>query len=231
MILSFKKISSSMKMAAYLKYADISALGSHLWMAECRKCDSKKDLDILNKLVALVRWLRFNRWKEQGQAFSRWEDAQFAQFLKLRMRPQDTSAFLRVAQWTRENKNKYNRKIRELAGTEENYLCIRREIDRVEKQLQRARTLGAEARLTLVDWLSTLNYFHWQCAYCESKPFHVMSHLVQMPHGGTTSENCIPACSSCRTKRQENKRVQEYVSSLQGGTKKGTVTNDWSKPQ
>src|SRR5579872_3868966 len=44
----------------------------------------KKDLDILNKLVALLRWLRFNRQKEQGQTFSRWKDGQLAQFLKLR---------------------------------------------------------------------------------------------------------------------------------------------------
>src|SRR5207249_12127880 len=44
----------------------------------------KKDLDILNKLVALLRWLRFNRWKEQGQTFSRWKNGQLAQLLKLR---------------------------------------------------------------------------------------------------------------------------------------------------
>src|SRR2546428_4664464 len=146
------------------------------------------------------------------------------------MIPQDTQALFGVAQWIRENKNKYNRKIRELAGTEENYIFIRRELDRVEMQLQRARTVGAEATLTLVDWLTTLDYFHWQCAYCESRPFQVMSYIIHMPDGGTTPENCMPACHSCKMKRPENERVQEYLSILKDGSEKTEMDNGLLPP-
>src|SRR5438874_10825066 len=135
----------------------------------------------------------------------------FVQGRKILLIPQDTQALFRVAQWTIDNKRKVVKTIRELAGTEENYLIIVREIDRVKAQLQRARTIHAEATLTLVDWLTTLEYFHWQCAYCASKPFQVLSHLIQLPLGGTTPENCVPACYACRTsKKTENARVQAY---------------------
>jgi len=133
------------------------------------------------------------------------------------MIPQDSQALFRVAQWILENKRRVVKKVREVAGTEENYLIIIREIDRVESQLRRARTMHAEATLTLMDWLNTLEYFHWQCAYCESRSFQVMSHVIQLPMGGTTPDNCVPGCYGCRAskKKGENKRVQAYLSSLQ----------------
>jgi hypothetical protein len=131
------------------------------------------------------------------------------------MIPPDIEALFRVAQWTLESKRKTVQAIRELAGTEENYLIIIREIDRVEGQLRRARTMHAEATLTLVDWLTTLEYFHWQCAYCASRPLQVMSHYIQLPRGGTTPDNCVPACYRCRAYRKaENARVQEYFANL-----------------
>lgn len=115
------------------------------------------------------------------------------------MIPRDTHALFRVAQWTIDSKRKAVKTVRELAGTEENYLLITREIDRVEGQLRKARAMHAEATLTLVDWLTTLEYFHWQCAYCVSGPFQVMSHHIQLPRGGTTPDNCVPSCCGCRT--------------------------------
>jgi hypothetical protein len=114
------------------------------------------------------------------------------------MTPEDKEALFRVAQWTIENKHKRVETIREIAGTEENYLRIIREINRVEAQVFRARALRAEATLTLVDWLMVLEAFHWQCAYCQAKPFQVMSYLIPLPGGGTTASNCVPACYSCR---------------------------------
>src|ERR1700694_5849506 len=97
------------------------------------------------------------------------------------MRPEDKQVLFQVAQWYIENKHKRLEQIRQLAGSEEHYLILRKEIDRVDAQLRRARTLHAEATLTLVDWLTTLDDFNWLCAYCQVKPFQVMSHFVLLP--------------------------------------------------
>jgi hypothetical protein len=133
------------------------------------------------------------------------------------MRPGDKQILFQVAQWYIENKYKRLEQIRQLVVSEEMYLVLRKEIDRVDAQLRRARTLHAEATLTLVDWLMTLDDFDWQCAYCLAKPFQVMSHFVLLPTGGTTPDNCIPACSGCgrsqrsRSRRKGHDRVQEYL--------------------
>ena len=129
-----------------------------------------------------------------------------------RMTPEDKQALFRVAQWVTCNR-KIVKTIRQLAETEENYLVIIREIDRVEGQLNHARTLGADATLTLEEWLITLEDFDWRCAYCQSKPFQVMSHMIPLPQGGTVPENCIPACYGCiRHRRNEHirRRLQTY---------------------
>jgi len=99
-----------------------------------------------------------------------------------------------------------------MAGTEEDYHIVIREIDRVNAQIFRARAMHVEATLTLMDWLITLEYFHWQCAYCASMPFQVMSLVVPLPEGRVTADNCVPACYSCRTsKKRENTRVLAYL--------------------
>ena len=131
------------------------------------------------------------------------------------MRAEDRQVILSVAQWIMHHKHKHVRTVRELAGTEENYLLLIREVDRVEAQLFKARSLGAVATLTIVEWLLTLNDFNWLCAYCQMKPFQVMSRVVPLPQGGTTVENCVPACYSCgrsgKKKKRENTRIQTYL--------------------
>ncbi len=128
------------------------------------------------------------------------------------MRPQNIQVLFRVAQWTMENKRKTVKIIRELSETEENYLIIIREIDRVNTHLEKSKAINAEATLTLIDWLTTLEYFQWQCAYCASKPFQVMSHFIPLPRGGTTPDNCVPSCYSCKTYgKTENMRLQAYL--------------------
>ena len=127
------------------------------------------------------------------------------------MTPQDTQILFRVAQWVSNGNRKVVKTIRQLAETEENYLLIIREIDRVEAQLARARSLGSEATLTLIEWLITLEDFHWQCAYCQSGPFQVMSHVVPLPAGGTITENCVPACYRCSSQSKKNKQSYMHV--------------------
>jgi hypothetical protein len=140
------------------------------------------------------------------------------------MTPDDRQILFRVAQWVDGNR-KVVKTIRQLAETEENYLIIIREVDRVKAQLEHARTLGAAASLTMVEWLTTLEDFGWRCAYCQSKPFRVMSHMVPLPRGGTVPENCVPACYGCRNRHIGNEcvraRLQTYLSGRKnkvGGT-------------
>ncbi|GHO97725.1 hypothetical protein KSF_077730 [Reticulibacter mediterranei] len=126
------------------------------------------------------------------------------------MTPEDRQVLFHVAQWTLEHRYFRVEMIRQLAGTEENYLIIMKEIDRVKAQLKRARTLAADATLTVVDWVQILERFEWQCAYCQEKPFEVMSHIIPLPRGGTTPENCVPSCYSCSSgtrKRYARRRL------------------------
>lgn len=132
--------------------------------------------------------------------------------------PEDRQILFRVAQWTHEQKYFRVQKLRQLAGTEENYRILIREIDRVKAQVQRARTLEADATLTLVDWLMTLEQFDWCCAYCASKPFEVMSHVIPLPRGGTTPDNCVPACYSCSTGKRKM-RARHHVEAWLAGNR------------
>ena len=118
------------------------------------------------------------------------------------MAPEDMQTLFDTALWIMSSKRNVLSKVRQLAGTEENYLLLVRELDRVTAQMVRARSLHAEATLTLVDWLVTLNRFHWQCAYCQERAFQVMIHHVPLPEGGTTASNCFPACCRCRSRRK-----------------------------
>ena len=129
------------------------------------------------------------------------------------MTPEDRDALFHTARWTLGKKRLIVKQVRQLAGTEENYLFLIREIDRVKSQVERAKMLNAEATLTLIGWLTTLEMFDWHCAYCQSKPFQVMSHIVPLPHGGTTPENCVPACYSCSSKGKTStrERLQTYL--------------------
>jgi len=96
-----------------------------------------------------------------------------------RMLSPDRQTLLEVAQWIATHRNRRS-SIRQFAVTEENYLCLIQELDRVENQCSRARTVHAASTLTLVEWLETLEYFHWRCAYCQEKPFQVMSHYLDL---------------------------------------------------
>jgi len=95
--------------------------------------------------------------------------------------------------------------IRRLARSEEKYRMIIREVDRVKAQLLYARSDNAAATLTVREWFTILDRFSWKCAYCGEKPFQVMSHVIIRSEGGTTAENCVPACHSCISK--PNKKV------------------------
>jgi hypothetical protein len=128
------------------------------------------------------------------------------------MTPEERQIFFRVAQWVDEGNRRVVQAIRDLAETEENYLIIIREIDRLAGQITNARIRKVRATLTLTDWFITLEDFNWLCAYCQSKPFQVMCHVLPLQVGGTTPENCVPACySCCRYRKKGDLRVQTYL--------------------
>jgi len=78
------------------------------------------------------------------------------------------------------------------------------ELDKVSAQIRRAMDAGVEASLIVEDWLETLDYFLWQCAYCRG-PYEVIEHFIPIAlGGGTTYLNCVPACMSCNNRKDSH---------------------------
>ena len=128
----------------------------------------------------------------------------------------DRQMLQRVVEELIDNPRRSVQRIRELAETEENYLIIIREIDRLEGQLLCARRLQVEATLSLVEWFEVLEYFQWRCAYCQIRPFQIMSHIAPLSQRGTTYQNCIPACCHCRgSKQKEYSAIKKYLARFQ----------------
>ncbi len=97
----------------------------------------------------------------------------------------------------------------------------------LQTQLQRARKLNLPATLTPRQWLDTLEYFGWRCAYCLRADFACMDHYIPIVQGGgTTMKNCVPACTSCNSakggrppqgyliKASAFTRVKEYLEDI-----------------
>ena len=103
-----------------------------------------------------------------------------------------------VAQWIGASKRRVGSKIRQLVSTEEECTLILTEMYRVEQNLRLARSLRASATLTLAAWFTILEHFQWRCAYCQSRPFQVLVHILPQEIAGTTPENCLPACHHCK---------------------------------
>jgi 5-methylcytosine-specific restriction endonuclease McrA len=77
------------------------------------------------------------------------------------------------------------------------------EVRRVVAHNERARDLGLPASLTLQQWLETLEYFGWKCAYCSSA-FQSLEHYLPLSmDGGTTAQNCLPTCKSCNSRKHD----------------------------
>lgn len=57
-----------------------------------------------------------------------------------------------------------------------------------------------EGTLFIEQWLETLHYFNWMCAYCQVRPYEHMDHFISWQFGGgTTPGNCVPACNVCNS--------------------------------
>jgi hypothetical protein len=51
-------------------------------------------------------------------------------------------------------------------------------------------------------WLETLEYFDYKCAYCGGN-YEVIEHYLPNHKAGTTVSNCVPACSSCNVMKDK----------------------------
>ncbi len=68
--------------------------------------------------------------------------------------------------------------------------------------LLRTANLKLPSTLTLVEWDETLGYFCNRCAYCGTLDWTTMDHFIPVSAGGgTTRDNCVPACLECNQKK------------------------------
>lgn len=71
---------------------------------------------------------------------------------------------------------------------------------KVLAQLRRAMDNDLPATLTLRQWIATLKYYEGRCAYCQVRPYQAIEHFIPIHQGGgTTADNCVPACKSCNS--------------------------------
>ncbi|SRR6266581_4683765 len=77
---------------------------------------------------------------------------------------------------------------------------------KVTGQLYRAKKAGLPATLTQEQWKATLDYFQGRCAYCQRAYYEQVEHFISIRKGGgTTWDNCVPACASCNTRKDHPK--------------------------
>lgn len=68
----------------------------------------------------------------------------------------------------------------------------------LNRHLNRAREHNLPATLTIQQWYERVRDFNGLCAYCQKKPYEVLEHSTPLSKGGgTTTDNCVPACQSC----------------------------------
>lgn len=125
--------------------------------------------------------------------------------------------------------------------TEKNREAVKKyEVEKAKKSADRKNTIilnlhirsaqdeGREATLTLEEWNDAIKHFNGMCAYCKEEKYDVLEHFVpSCLGGGTTANNCVPACNSCNSKKSNLhpdelgdrfpittiNRIQEYLQS------------------
>ena len=97
------------------------------------------------------------------------------------------------------------------------------EIQRVNLALRRTKYWGLASTLTLDEWLQILKRYKHRCAYCGGK-YQVLEHIRPVfEGGGTTKENCVPACKKCN-----NEKI-EFVYTSKGTKPKRGTWRKWKK--
>jgi len=105
-----------------------------------------------------------------------------------------------------------------------------REARRLRRHLGDAEVFRTPATLTLQQWLATLDYFSWKCAYCLKEPYEYLEHFIPFLNdktdinfcvviGGTSVQNCVPACHKCNSRKGRNS--PEYIWKISCGVERG----------
>src|SRR6266704_461109 len=85
--------------------------------------------------------------------------------------------------------------------TELCYSCHLGLMNKIVRQKKRARVKGNEATLTTAQWVEKLRASQGYCHYCHTFiGFRALTleHIIPIAKGGgTTAENCVPACMDC----------------------------------
>lgn len=93
--------------------------------------------------------------------------------------------------------------------------------EKLRGQNQRAKQVGARHDLTMEQWLETLAYFNYCCAYCGGN-YEVIEHYLPIDKAGTTVSNCVPACFHCNVMKDrknhdltfyQNENVLRFIES------------------
>lgn len=75
--------------------------------------------------------------------------------------------------------------------------------------------------LTMEQWLETLEYFNYKCAYC-GEEYEIIEHYLPVFVAGTTVSNCVPACLHCNIMKDrkghnlsmyQNKNIIHFIES------------------
>lgn len=75
-------------------------------------------------------------------------------------------------------------------------------LKQLRRERQRAWRKHAKCNLTLRAWSITVEHYMGLCAYCGKRPYQVIEHVLPIAlGGGTTVENCVPACEECNTRK------------------------------
>lgn len=76
---------------------------------------------------------------------------------------------------------------------------------KITRNNKRARVKGNEATLTIAQWGKILRNSQGHCTYCQQHfgfDALVIEHRLPIAKGGgTTAENCVPACGYCNAER------------------------------
>jgi 5-methylcytosine-specific restriction endonuclease McrA len=117
----------------------------------------------------------------------------------------------------------YDTMLRWKAKNTDRYLAIRRKAGRkfdahnphaaiARAQTRLARLAALPATLTPEQWVETLEFFNYRCAYCgtDSGNLH-QEHMIPLSRGGGyTKGNIVPACAVCNG-RKGTKTAEEFL--------------------
>jgi 5-methylcytosine-specific restriction endonuclease McrA len=75
----------------------------------------------------------------------------------------------------------------------------------LSEAIKRAKDQGLPASLGLEDLHQALNDFEGKCAYCRKEKATDIDHFIPYCFGGgTTIDNCVPACSRCNNYKSDH---------------------------